>query len=515
MSVAAETLLHELSGSCNADIFLGDIANYLSSPSGIDSIRRLILELAFAGGLSSDTQYPIDCWETTTVGKLSTRIQPGSACGKQHQAAGGHVHLRTHNVSTNGKLNFDLLIRVDPSKIDPKKSSIKRGDIIFNNTNSQELVGKTCLVDEDYDFAFSNHLTLIRLDERVDSGFFVRYFELLLRNQFFFNLCNRWIGQAGISTKVLKQIEVQFPPLAEQKRIVAKVDSLMGLCDRLEAQRSETLSLTDRSRRSVLASLTSSRDSQELASSWRRLSDHFEILHDRPETLADLRQTILALAVQGKLVKQDPNDEPAFTDSLGNLLREKSLNGYSKQPTDEPRGVPILRISAGTARSDFFVDEADHKWVELTESEIDKFRLCKDDLLACRFNGNLHYVGRFSLFQSLEPRAVVFPDKLIRFRVDQNRLMPRFAVLALNSAESREKIESFCATTAGNIGISATNLKTISLRVPSLLEQKRIVAKVDRLLAQCDRVAAGLRKRQTTTEQLLTASIHRLLADQD
>ncbi|WP_283431328.1 restriction endonuclease subunit S [Neorhodopirellula lusitana] len=319
------------------------------------------------------------------------------------------------------------------------------------------------------------------------------------------------VAMPKINQTALNQIPVAVPPLAEQKRIVSKVDRLMGICDRLESERRETLSLTDRSRRSVLASLTSSRDASELASSWRRLSDHFEILHNRPETLADLRQTTLALAVQGKLVKQDPNDEPAFEAKLEDLLREKSLNGYSKKPGEDENGVPILRISAGTARNDFYVEESDHKWIELTDVEIDKFRLERDDLLACRFNGNLHFVGRFSLYRSCSDTTQVFPDKLIRFRVDLSRLNPRFAVFALNSASSRKKIESFCATTAGNIGISATNLKTIVLRVPPLKEQEKIATKVDRLLAQCDRVAEQLRDRQATTEQLLTATIHQIL----
>ena len=193
------------------------------------------------------------------------------------------------------------------------------------------------------------------------------------------------------------------------------------------------------------------------------------------------------------------------------MLRENSLNGYSKKPSDTPEGVNVLRISAGTSRNDFYVEESDHKWSIVTDKEREKFNLQKDDLLACRFNGNLHFVGKFSLYRNELDAEQIYPDKLIRFRVDLDRLLPRFAVYALNAKDSRNKIESFCATTAGNIGISATNLKTIELHVPPLAEQKRIVSKVSVLLSQLDELSARLRSRQSTTDALLTALIHQIL----
>lgn len=240
--------------------------------------------------------------------------------------------------------------------------------------------------------------------------------------------------------------------------------------------------------------------------------DNLESFVELPEGVEKLRELVLGLAVRGQLVPQDPNDEPASVDSLGNLLRENSLNGYSKKPSDTPEGTQVLRISAGTSRGDFYVEETDHKWSVLTDAEREKFNLQKDDLLACRFNGNLHYVGKFSLYRNELGTEQIYPDKLIRFRVDRDRLVPRYAAYALNAQQSRQKIESFCATTAGNIGISATNLKTIEMLVPPLAEQKRIVSKVSVLLSQLDELSARLRSRQSTTDALLTALIHQILA---
>ena len=184
-----------------------------------------------------------------------------------------------------------------------------------------------------------------------------------------------------------------------------------------------------------------------------------------------------------------------------------------KKPSEIPEGVHVLRISAGTSRNDFYVEESDHKWSVVSDKEREKFNLQKNDLLACRFNGNLHYVGKFSLYRNERGAEQIYPDKLIRFRLDLHKLLPRFAVYALNAKCSRKKIESFCATTAGNIGISATNLKTIELHVPPLTEQKRIVSKVSVLLSQLDELSTEMRSRQSTTDALLTALVHQILEE--
>jgi type I restriction enzyme, S subunit len=116
---------------------------------------------------------------------------------------------------------------------------------------------------------------------------------------------------------------------------------------------------------------------------------------------------------------------------LSELLREDSQNGLSPRPSDVPPGVPILRISAATSRTDAVVDESDYKFLEVSARDMGKYQLRPGDLLACRFNGNLHFVGRFALFkgESGEPR--LYPDKLIRFRVDTERILAEFVTMTL------------------------------------------------------------------------------------
>src|SRR5436190_14896627 len=140
---------------------------------------------------------------------------------------------------------------------------------------------------------------------------------------------------------------------------------------------------------------------------------------------------------------------------LGNLLRESPRNGLSPRPSDAAPGLPILRISAATSRQDGIVDEADYKYLEVSEREALQYRVQQGDLLACRFNGNLHFVGRFALYRGCLGKHHIYPDKLIRFRVDTSRVLPEFVLLVIHSRQCRAIIESFCSTTAGNIRISA------------------------------------------------------------
>lgn len=304
------------------------------------------------------------------------------------------------------------------------------------------------------------------------------------------------------------EVLVPIPPLAEQRRIVAKVAELMALCDRLEARQQDAEAAHARLVQALLDSLTQARDADEFQACWQRVTEQFPVLFTTTASINGLWSAVLCLAAEGKLVA--PSERVAHL-PIGELLLGDTLNGCSYKPSDTPVGTPILRISAGTGSDDFIVDETDHKWVEVSAAEREKFRLQPNDLLACRFNGNLHYVGAFALYDGSSGVEQIFPDKLIRFRVDDKRALPGYLRFVMNALPARQQIESFCATTVGNIGISATNLKTVKVRVPSLDEQERIVAKVTELLTLCGelkaRIAAARAKHAQLAEALVAQAV--------
>ena len=134
--------------------------------------------------------------------------------------------------------------------------------------------------------------------------------------------------------KLFRGMPVPLPPLPEQQRIVSKVDELMGLCDRLAAAQERRRGVRVRLNRASLDRVTSVSQKSELSAAWQRVCDHFEVLYDTPETIGDLRQTVLQLAVQGKLAKQDPKDEPAdiALERMRELRRELIDRGQIRQP---------------------------------------------------------------------------------------------------------------------------------------------------------------------------------------
>ncbi|EGK7522395.1 restriction endonuclease subunit S [Campylobacter lari] len=194
----------------------------------LDELMQSALQKAFnplKDNAKENYQLP-QGWEWKNLGDISNLIQNGFAASKNNEIPSGYVHLRTHNISTDGNLNFDTLIKIKREFIKEKQSFIEKNDILFNNTNSTELVGKTALVTQNYNYAFSNHLTKIKLKNQYNSKLVVFYFVLLLKNKYFEKICHQWIGQSGINIDKLKKIQIPLPPLKEQEQIASHLDEL-------------------------------------------------------------------------------------------------------------------------------------------------------------------------------------------------------------------------------------------------------------------------------------------------
>ncbi|MFC3205610.1 restriction endonuclease subunit S [Aquamicrobium soli] len=324
-----------------------------------------------------------------------------------------------------------------------------------------------------------------------------------------------------------------LPPLAEQHRIVAKVDELMSLCDRLESARADREATRDRLAAASLARLNAP-DPETFQADARFALEILPALTTRPDQIKTLRQTILNLAVRGKLVPQDAKDEPVNLKTvdcderpeaipstwlytrLVNLLAEDTRNGYSRKPDEALNGIPILRISAGTVRRDGVVAEEEHKLISgIDPNSRIQYGLRPGDLLACRFNGNKSFVGRLTIFKDYLGLQPIYPDKLIRVRISPELATAEFLRLAGDTDLVRAEIEAACATTVGNWGISASNLKEIRFPLPPLAEQHRIVTKVDELMAMCDRLEASLTATAANRHRLLDALLAEALAPAD
>ena len=341
-------------------------------------------------------------------------------------------------------------------------------------------------------------------------------------------------GRGGLPKNKMDLIPLALPPLAEQHRIIAKVDELMTLCDRLEAARIEREASRDRMVTASLTRLnTPDLDPATFQNHAAFALNNLTPLTTRHDQIKALRQTILNLAVRGKLVPQDPNDEPAsellkrIAMERNDLVEQKIIRrdtplaaidedeppfevpngwewsrignavlftqyGTSTKSSPSAPGVPVLtmgNIHAG------MVVWGNEKTIPYTAEEFPALYLKQFDLLYNRTN-SAELVGKTGIYLG-EDDCRTFASYLIRLRASREHFSPHFLNLAMNTPEFREtQIIPLIKKQTGQANVNGTALKHMLVPVPPLAEQHRIVAKVDELMALCDQLEASPRHRQ-------------------
>jgi type I restriction enzyme S subunit len=166
-------------------------------------------------------------WKWVKLGEVCQVIETGFAFRKKGVTNGNLLHLRPYNIGEDGTLNLSQCFFVPSDLCPPGQRMLQPGDVLFNNTNSVELVGKTALITQPLEAAFSNHITLLRTrPEQAQGAWVALALRAMWYKGFFAERCNKWIGQAGINTATLKTVPLPLPPLEEQKRIVAYLEAL-------------------------------------------------------------------------------------------------------------------------------------------------------------------------------------------------------------------------------------------------------------------------------------------------
>lgn len=194
-------------------------------------------------------------------------------------------------------------------------------------------------------------------------------------------------GQKRVPKSFFENYPLPFPPIAEQSRIVETFSQLMTICDQLEQQSLTSLDTHSQLVETLLATLTDSQNAEDLAENWARISQHFDILFTTEASIDALKQTILQLAVMGKLVQQDPDDEPA-SELLkrieqekvqqvkeGKIKKQKSLPPVSdeEKPFVLPKGWEWCRIgSVINIRAELVKPEKYYEFFQVAPDIIEK-----------------------------------------------------------------------------------------------------------------------------------------------
>ena len=158
-------------------------------------------------------------WQIKTV-EDCVDIQAGFAQGEKN-VVNGTIHLRMNNIGRNFQLNYDLTRTINATKEQLIKYKLEKDDVIFNNTNSPELVGKSFIFNDDKVCLYSNHLTRCRVNkELLLPEWLLFYIRGKWLRRDFERMCNKWINQAAFGGNKLKELKIPIPPLDEQKRIL-------------------------------------------------------------------------------------------------------------------------------------------------------------------------------------------------------------------------------------------------------------------------------------------------------
>ncbi|EHO4022865.1 TPA: restriction endonuclease subunit S [Escherichia coli] len=340
-----------------------------------------------------------------------------------------------------------------------------------------------------------------------------------------------------VSGAIVSKILLPLPPLSEQLKIVSRANELMSLCDQLEQQSLTSLDAHQQLVETLLGTLTDSQNAEELAENWTRISEHFDTLFTTEASVDALKQTILQLAVMGKLVPQDPNDEPAsellkriaqekaqlvkegkikkqkslppisdeekpfelpegwewsYLSDIGILARGRSKHRPRNDPTLYADGTIPLVQTGDVARSNGCINtySALYNQLGLSQSKLwNKGTLCITIAANIADSGILNF-------------DACFPDSVVGFTPYENEIPVLYFHYFMMTIKST--LEKFAPSTAQkNINIDI--LSQLFFPCPPLEEFHRIVDKVQNLLSVCDVLRAYIQSAQQTQLHLADA----------
>ena len=498
------------------ETFFEKFDQFADTPNAVAKMRGLVLDLAVRGRLfgkavEDEADGLPTGWHQRHLGEVAQFINGDRSKNypsKSFRVDDGVPFINAGHLS-KGDVDLTDMDYITPEHFDRLGGGkIEPGDVLYCLRGS---LGKCAVVQSIKRGAIASSLLIIRPSQQVASRFIYLFLTSPLGARMIAKYDNG-SAQPNLSAANVKKYIVPLPPLAEQKRIVAKVDELMALCDRLEAQQEER-----ETRHAALARASLAR----FADAPTPANLHFLFHSSFSIQPSDLRKSILTLAVQGKLVPQDPNDEPAeeLLEKVRKARRALAENGDVKTkvqlapigPDEEPYSIPDTWL-----------------WVplnELTELVYGKL-LPTTELLPEGFQvfGANGIIGRFSKYLYEDemlliscrgaysgtpnispPKCYVTNNSIVCEFFEPSACDIRFFHSVI-SISPREKI----VTGSAQPQVTVANAIKLPVPLPPLAEQRRIVAKVEQLMALVDALETQLAASRATAANLLSALVAEL-----
>lgn len=453
----------------------------------------------------------------------------------------GTFVLRVTNINPDTSINPEdaKFISTESANNEYKNFQLAEGDVLLVMVGGS--LGKIGVVDKSCLPAVLNQ-NMWKLNNfgKIEKKYFIDGLRFINRSQIVITESTHGhLAQGEYLSKLFP-----LPPLSEQHRIVAKVDELMALCDKLEQQHSTAQEAHETLVSQLLSTLTQSQKDAEFNANWQRIYAHFDVLFTTESSIDTLKQTLLQLAVMGKLVPQDHNDEPASEllnriqaekaklSAEGKLKKEKSLapiDEYEK-PFELPRHWAWVRLSqiskviTGNAfRSEDFNEVNGTKTVKITNAGVHEF-IETEDYLPKKFSDKykefLIKTGDLVLAQTrpyiadglkISVCSQSYDNSLLNQRVVSIRAISYIFNLYIYTYMKTPEVLNFYMNKFSNSGLQPnlkiTDVTELLIALPPVNEQQRIVAKVDALMALCDQLKMSIQQANQQQQAIADALV--------
>lgn len=417
-----------------------------------------------------------------------------------------------------------------------RSGKFQSGDILFCLRGS---LGKSALVNN-LSGAIASSLVIVRAYPLVSNKYIELYFNTPLSYRFIKQYDNG-TAQPNLAATDLNRFLVPFPPFSEQVRIIAKVTELMFFCDKLEQQSLTSFDAHSQLVEALLATLTNSQNAEELAENWARISQNFDTLFTTEASIDALKQTILQLAVMGKLVPQDPNDEPA-SELLkrieqekaqlvkeGKIKKQKPLPPVSdeEKPFELPEGWEWCRLGTlfsfqnGYAfKSEWFSDSGirlvrnaniSHGFISWADSvrlpesmlsEFEGFGLNIGDVVISLDRPIINSGLKYAFIRECDLPCLLL-QRVAKFNSVGNLILSGFLSKWLESNYFTNAIDP--GRSNGVPHISTKQLEMTLFPLLSQSEQSKIILKTNELIQVCEQLKSRLQSAQQTQLHLADA----------
>ena len=186
----------------------------------LDALAQSIFYQMFGNPITNEKG-----WEVKKLGEVANSVNYGTSSPATE--GGYYTYIRMNNLTYSGYLDLNDVKKIDVSENEMEKCIVRKGDILFNRTNSKDLVGKTALFDLDEEMIIAGYIIRVRVNADVVLPIYVvRYMNTPFMKTYFRNLCKGAVNQANINSKELKAIPILMPHIELQQEYAEKIEAI-------------------------------------------------------------------------------------------------------------------------------------------------------------------------------------------------------------------------------------------------------------------------------------------------